>query len=177
MKADQVIRDCIFCKNELKDALETNNSQKIRVNWITCLTLLRMVGHVLEKVDKKNYPSSQIVFSSLWNEKKVDDVFLNFIEKERNEAIKEYKFSFKEDNFQVETDNEFLFQNGNSFLSQSGERMVFMDKKRAIHFASKTKQITIVEEERLDLWVENAIEWWTDYLKELKFRLNESQNP
>ncbi len=133
-----------------------------------------MVGHVLDKVDKKNYPDHQDIFSTLWCEKKVDQIFIKFIDEERNDALKEYKFLFEPDTYQVETDNEILFQDGAPLLDQSGERMAFMDKRKTVHFASKTNQ---VEQKRLDLWIQEAIDWWTEYLEELKSRLNEPQNP
>ena len=96
MAAHRVLDDCKFILAKLEN--ETDD-QQWRVHWIAVVTLLRAVGHVLVKVDGQ----SEVVRSSadrLYREWKSSDpaheIFREFIEKERNNVVKEYVIGISE---------------------------------------------------------------------------------
>lgn len=66
-----------------------------RVNYFAAITLLRSVGHVLHKVDSKDWPAASGAIRSAfirWNEGSGEDaIFPHFIESERNFLVKEYR--------------------------------------------------------------------------------------
>jgi len=69
-----------------------------QVQWIGGLALLRSVGHVLHKVDSAQSESHQKAISTLWNSWKVDKcmhwIFWEFVERERNNILKEFEMGF-----------------------------------------------------------------------------------
>ena len=92
-KAREVLSDC-------KDALEElNNVQGSiwRRRFITAMTLLRAVGHVLIKVDGKTGDIHKSVIENQWaiwkNDRKNHEIYFSFIEKERNLILKEYQIN------------------------------------------------------------------------------------
>ena len=169
MKALKVLADCKECYWDLKDALESNDQQQIRIKWITCLTFLRMVGHVLEKVDQSQSEKSDI-FIQLFKEKKGDDIFKKFMESERNMALKEYDILIDPDEYDMKTEQVMLFQDGKRKLFQSGAYHIDQGEKNSKYFASKRSKTD--NEKDLDSWIKKSIEWWEDYINELQNRLN-----
>jgi len=170
MKARDVLNDCKLTCWELKDALEKNDQKLIRVRWITCLTFLRMVGHVLHKIDQPNYPNKQNAFDQLYSAKKNDSLFKDFIEKERNNALKSYQIDLIETENLVEAEVELLLEDGGRFLTESGERFILEGSEKTIHFSKKTGDSN--NEERPDYWIDKAISWWETYLHELNKKIN-----
>lgn len=69
------------------------------VLWAGAIALLRTVGHVLHKVDTEDFKVSQAV-DAAWSRWKCDRennaIFWEFIEKERNNILKNYEFSMLE---------------------------------------------------------------------------------
>lgn len=67
-----------------------------RLNWFSGVTILRTVGYVLHKVDSKQSSMHKKLIKDTWDEwnKYKDDhwIFWDFIEKERNNIIKEFSF-------------------------------------------------------------------------------------
>ena len=57
---------------------------------------MRAIGHVLHKVDAETNQRHQLVISQFWTKLKSDidgnRIFFDFIEKERNNIIKEFSF-------------------------------------------------------------------------------------
>ncbi len=92
LAARRVLRDCYRAKTRFDTATIAADR---RLWWILALTLLRAVGHVLNKVDSKRsrYLANSIRKGYLaWKaEPRQHLVFHEFIEKERNEIIKEYR--------------------------------------------------------------------------------------
>src|SRR5262245_54808259 len=76
-----------------------------RVHWVACLTLLRAVGHILDKVDGETDARYRAVVTAKWDDwhadKRATGIFWDFIEAERNNLLKEYKFG-------VEPEPEYL---------------------------------------------------------------------
>src|SRR5262245_54359762 len=63
--------------------------------WVATVALLRAVGHVLEKVDGKSSPGMaravKAEFARLKRERGENKIFWDFIERERNNVLKEYR--------------------------------------------------------------------------------------
>lgn len=97
MAARRVIRDIRIVQDDLKRALGENDLQRTRMAWIAALTLLRSVGHVLAKVDTRRAVWLKNAINTKHQAVKQDTfhnlVFHEFIERERNVVIKEYKAS------------------------------------------------------------------------------------
>jgi hypothetical protein len=86
------LRDCYRAKSRFDAATAATDR---RLWWILALTLLRAVGHVLNKVDSRRsrYLADSIrqAYSTWKLEPHRHRIFHDFIEKERNEIIKEYR--------------------------------------------------------------------------------------
>ncbi len=88
VNARQVLSDCQIARSELALAIDEKKQDLARIRWTTCVTLLRAVGHVLRNVDsRENKEISTRLFES-W---KREPIFSEFIEKERNEILKQYE--------------------------------------------------------------------------------------
>ena len=92
MVARKVLLDCQSALEMLEDE---ENEQRWRVLWAGAIALLRAVGHVLRNVDGED-PALRPLIDSAYNRWKADrsgnEVFWKFIEKERNNILKEYRF-------------------------------------------------------------------------------------
>ncbi len=51
IKDQKVLDDCRLALVELELAISSRSKELARIRWLTCLVLLRAVGHVLKKVD------------------------------------------------------------------------------------------------------------------------------
>ena len=91
--AREVLDDCRVVLEMLDDE---KDEQRWRVLWAGAMALVRTVGHVLRNVDGKD-PTVRPHVDSAWDRWKADRVtnaiFWDFIEKERNNILKEYEFS------------------------------------------------------------------------------------
>ncbi|MCW0234263.1 MAG: hypothetical protein OJJ21_11750, partial [Ferrovibrio sp.] len=61
--------------------------------YIAILSLLRSVGHVLDKVDRKSSPALDAAISATWPVLKKESVFINYIEEPRNLLLKENRWA------------------------------------------------------------------------------------
>lgn len=90
--ARKVLNDCKHAYELLE--LE-EDPRKFRLFWVSCASLLRAVGHVLDKVDAKNNSHLKIAAMEWWknlNENKDQNkIFFEFINLERNNILKEYE--------------------------------------------------------------------------------------
>lgn len=91
----------------LKDAqqaltfLETERDPvRLRIFWAALAALLRATGHVLKKVDAQRDPAIRKSVEAAWKswrrESKEHLIFWEFIEKERNNLLKEYVVGWQE---------------------------------------------------------------------------------
>ncbi len=105
--ARRVVRDIRIVHEDLRRALGENDLQRTRIAWIAALTLLRSVGHVLAKVDTRRAGWLKDAINTKHQAVKQDMfhnlIFHEFIERERNVVIKEYKASIFD--FVDDTDN------------------------------------------------------------------------
>jgi len=91
-KARIVLQDCHHAvKNHTLDL----QGEELRVSWVAILTLLRAVGHVLDKADSKSSPAMAQAIMEFWKGIKVSKpepaIFWQFIENSRNRMIKLYE--------------------------------------------------------------------------------------
>ena len=95
--AREVLYDC---ETALEMLEEVEDLRRWRVLWAGAVALLRAVGHVLKKVDGKDPQIRRVVdqrFQNWKTERKANAVFWDFIEKERNNILKEYHFNVSSD--------------------------------------------------------------------------------
>ena len=84
------------CRVALQLLEEEKDGTRWRVHWAAAVALLRAVGHVLAKVDAgEDADLSRIANQAFrrWRGDKVHEIFVEFIEKERNNVLKEYQSS------------------------------------------------------------------------------------
>src|SRR5215204_7808186 len=62
----------------------------VQAQHVAIVTLLRAVGHVLEKVDADT-PARKAWLLSAWKTWKTEPIFANFIELNRNQLLKEFR--------------------------------------------------------------------------------------
>ena len=97
LAARRTLRDAYRAKNEFSAALAANNLATMRLRWITAITILRAVGHTLRNIDASRSLSLQSAIDSAWNRWKTEPfqhlIFHEFIEKERNTVLKQYRSS------------------------------------------------------------------------------------
>jgi hypothetical protein len=86
-----VLQDCETAIAKHRDDLQ---GEEFRISWVAILTLLRAVGHVLEKVDAKADPHLKAELDKKWAElrktRPAPEIFWEFIEKQRNLVLKQY---------------------------------------------------------------------------------------
>lgn len=90
-----VLHDARISCNELRVA----QGEDWRRRWISTLTFLRSVGHVLGKVDGESNDKAGEVINKWWKQLNVSkpkpEIFWGFIESERNSAVKTYSSSVR----------------------------------------------------------------------------------
>lgn len=86
-----VLRDCEAALDMLE---HEEDEQRWRVLWAGAVTLLRTVGHALHKVDgadNRVRRAADAAWSRWKRDRSKHAVFWEFIEKERNNVLKEYR--------------------------------------------------------------------------------------
>lgn len=96
------LEDCIsilfiFQNSDIEDDGEELYEWKLY--WIAGIAALRIIGHVLDKVDSEKSAEHKAITSKWWQDLKSDRennaIFWEFIEKERNSLLKTYTFGAK----------------------------------------------------------------------------------
>lgn len=89
--ARQVLEDCKIALETIREGVQ---GREWRVQWVAAITLLRIVGHVLDKVDSAISPSYKDEIDRSWKDlqqtKPEPAIFWQFINDERNAILKEY---------------------------------------------------------------------------------------
>lgn len=89
-KAREVLNDCRLALAMLE---EETDFQRWRIHWAAAVALIRAVGHVLDKVDGAD-PIVKRATNAAFKRWKSSDpehaIFRDFIERERNNLLKEY---------------------------------------------------------------------------------------
>ena len=91
--ARKVLKDC-YLAHELMEA-ETE-SNRLRIQWIGALALCRLIGDVLDKVDKKNLPHLKNRIEPQWQSIRHEPIFTDFIKGSRDRALHQYDIDLHE---------------------------------------------------------------------------------
>ena len=170
-KASEVLTDCRVACRELEDAEANQNERLIRIRWFTCLVLLRSVGHIIDKVDKKNYIKYKSEFDSFYKRKKQEIIFKDFIDKERNMILKEYKdYIINEESEKVESFHVIINDDGDRLDIGGGNTLIYKDDDLVTRYFKKGGGFD--EYNLLHEIVSDAIKWWENYINELKIKIN-----
>jgi hypothetical protein len=101
--------ECVSILFELQNSDLDDDHPEWRISWIAGIALLRAIGHVLDKVDSIKSAKHKKAIARLWSSWKSDKstnwIFWDFIEQERNNILKIFKFG-------VEIDEQGLFHRG-----------------------------------------------------------------
>ena len=123
MKAREVFRDCEYAKNCLQQAIDQNRLEDAKLFWFAALAMLRAIGHVLHKVDAdergNNFRDVLDKRFKLW---KQDPIFTDFIERERNNILKEYQSSLSE--YTITEDDFLITESGDRLVTESGDAII-----------------------------------------------------
>ncbi|MEO6824437.1 MAG: hypothetical protein ABI167_06885 [Nitrosospira sp.] len=89
LRAREVLEDCRLA---LKMLEEEQDLQRWRILWAGAVALTRAVGHVLDKIDGRDTVTKQVAgdFFRRWKHGAEHEIFREFIERERNNLLKEY---------------------------------------------------------------------------------------
>jgi hypothetical protein len=169
-KSEMVLNDCRIALELLKNAEQKENSDLLRINWLTCVVLLRSVGYIIDKVDKQNVESNQmLIFTAHHESHKNEDIFRDFIDLERNLALKEYEFMFVEKETEEIETSSLLLQDGSPLLLQDNTELIINETKRIKKYFLKSGLFE--KNALLSDVVQSSIMWWEAYIKSLKNKL------
>ncbi len=131
-----------------------------RRRWITAVTLLRAVGHVLNKVDSMRSTAHKRVIADGWaslqRSKPEPAILWSFIDKERNSILKEYRLSAGQ--------GVTVRPGGVSVNGRTGEQHLSEGLPPIYHYVINDGQFK--DRDQRDV-LREAIEWWRSYLDEI----------
>lgn len=160
LAAREALSDCEVAYALLEKA--NKDDETWRIYWVTCLSLLRAVGHVLDKVDGAIDAKHRAAVNSVWERWKADKsghaIFWNFIEAERNNLLKQYKFGVDPEPTYVVTED------GNQIVTEEGDSVVTEDDFFRLSIRG------FEDEDGRDV-IGEAIEWWEDQLEAVETEL------
>jgi len=165
LKAWLVLDDCRYARKLLDGSF---HSEEWRYRWSASVVLLRVVGHVLAKVDKEASSRHNEVIDDEYNKLQQTfpdpKIYWEFIVKERNIIVKEYAF-----NDQI--------MSGSSVTAMSytdpdtGKTETFESRQnRAGRMDVYSKTIisgSFEGQKKIDV-VDDAIKWWESYLNNIE---------
>lgn len=156
--ARRVLEDCKAALDMLEDE---KDEQRWRVLWAGAMALVRAVGHVLRNVDGEAPPVRQLVDEAWgrWDaDREANEVFWEFIQKERNNILKEYRFNVHDsaviDLVEVESDESAI------------ESPFTLDENL---FRPIEEGYQVGEDARIAY--ANALEWWDTELSRIESAL------
>lgn len=140
-----------------------------RRRWITALALLRAVGHVLDKIDAKTNPSLRKIIKKKWsdisNNKSESAIFWQFINKERNNILKEYKFHAGQ-GVTVTIPTTYID-------SKTGEQTPGESVPTIYHYTINSGPYKGKEQKEV---LNEAIEWWDKHLTDIEKQYAKNPN-
>ncbi len=100
LAARRVLRDAYRARHALAKALQSERSSERRLRWITVITLLRAVGHALDSVDVRRSVALKQAAKAAWVRWRDAPfhhlIFHEFIKRERDMLLKEYRFTTRQ---------------------------------------------------------------------------------
>lgn len=153
MRSRQVYYDCMKARDMLKFYMESGQREEARVLWVSCITLLRSIGYVLAKVDTQKSQKLKNEVDCRWKNWKEEEIFDNFIDEQRANALKEYVFSV------------FLTYQGKQ-LTYGGKQLTY--SKELTDFINEV--IDDIEEKGTNLIneINQGLQWWNEKLSEVE---------
>lgn len=146
--------------HEMLQAVEERD--QVEVLWIAAITALRGVGHVLAKVDKQSSTVLSKRIDDWWielNKNKSEEknlIFFNFIEKERNDTIKELSIHYDKD-----VQDLLVIENINNgdayFVNDVIPQLIYIPMTDGYYEGEDIRDL-----------IEIAIEWWEKQIETLK---------
>ena len=164
LRAHVVLQDAKFAIEAHTDTLQ---SEYFRISWISVITLLRAVGHVLKKVDAETSPELKAAIEKKWSElqktKPEPQIYWGFIECERNRFLKNYEHGIQ----RWFTFSGPTIDGKKTFISADGAN------SRGGQFSPGSKYESVISNgpfagrsERSVAW--DAYNWWENYLKDIE---------
>ena len=126
--------------------------RRLRVLWIGSLAMLRMVGHVLDKVDGKD-PAVRAAINSRWPTLKREPIFEHFINSRRDLALKEGEI----DLFDQSSINVMMESPAGSKRLATIEDCLFMPLQHGFRAGEDGRDV-----------FRDALDWWDAVLEELE---------
>jgi hypothetical protein len=149
LRARLVLEDAREAAARLDDRLKAGGNW--RIDWVATVALLRVVGHVLDKVDATASADAKAAIAAAWTQWKTDPddaIFRDFIDPERNIVLKEYELGTYAPAYLLKAD---------------GGRLLLADGSGAI----------LLEQPNLDR-VYDALQWWETQLTAIETKLAQS---
>ena len=148
------------CRAALEELRADPTGLVWRVRWAAAVSLLRSVGHVLEKVDAARDPAMADAVRAKYAALKVTRpepaIFWEFIERERNNLLKEYRTAAKQ-NVTVRPGTIHLNLRTGEQYSTPGLPALYEHVMSDGPFEGEDPRNL----------VEQAIAWWSSYLDEV----------
>ncbi|MGE8140520.1 hypothetical protein ACQKOE_00950 [Novosphingobium sp. NPDC080210] len=149
LAARDILSDCETILEMME--VETN-PKRLRVLWIGALAILRMVGHILDKVDCSD-PKIRLVVDEKWSDLKCEPIFSKFIEKRRNLAIKKGEVGLR-----GESEITVLIQSNSSRPTVATfQDCLFMPLESGFRAGEDGRDV-----------YRDAIDWWDAVLEEIE---------
>lgn len=161
MNTEQALKDCEFALERLKISEQENNTQAVKLDWLTCLTLLRAIGHISENEFKSKRQTKE-----LFKNKKSEAIFNDFIKLERDSLLKEYVYYLTEKSAIRNEPIYITTENGDCIVTENGDRLILEEEKKVSVNYSKGEGFGTGR--ALSSIITEGIEWWEDYISKVK---------
>jgi hypothetical protein len=158
--AREALEDCRAALAELTDGVQ---GRQWRLRWITCVVLLRAVGHVLDNVDGSREVQLRQAIDEWWKTLKKSrpepQIFWALIDEERNAILKEY---------QTRAGQGVTVQlSGIEINLRTGEQKADPPKPPIYHYTINTGPFAGRDQREL---LAEAISWWEHQLEAIEVR-------
>jgi hypothetical protein len=151
--AHEVLRDCEAALQDLRSGVGLH----WRTRWVSAVTLLRIVGHVLHKVDSTRSPELRDAIDAAYAQLKATrpepKIYWEFIEEGRNTLLKLYEFGVQQN---------VTVRPGSAWLKKAtGESGAYPSGPTT--YEHLVRGGSFVGQDPRDV-VQLAIDWWRSYL-------------
>ena len=163
-EARRVLGDCEAALEMLEDE---RDEQRWRVLWAGAVALVRTVGHVLHKVDGR-HGGARVAINTAYETWKAEGpehrIFREFIEEERSNILKEYRFSV------LDSAETYV-----AVIARDSDGPSIADESPYVLDENLYRPVTLgfgVGEDARDVY-RDAIKWWDAELSRLEAILNQ----
>lgn len=153
MRSLELLKCSKLAVDELK-SVPFENTSLWSIRWLTTVCLLRAILHVSYKYDLCN--SSDASYDAYWKQKKKEDIFKNFIQSERNLAVKE--FSIVEN--KKEEDLFLCAENGDNITDKDGKLLI------------AEQEVIILDGQNIYDLLDQAVVWVENYISEVQTKFS-----